>query len=74
MLEGFLKNTTVQRHGGAKSGPWAALDRMFAANKKYLAASRLFDLGKKEEAGRALDELLKEEPQFPLAVMLKGLL
>ncbi|HLH32982.1 MAG TPA: hypothetical protein VKY31_17400 [Terriglobia bacterium] len=71
MLENSLKNTETQKHRGTKEGPWAALDRAYAANKKYLAAAKLFDAGKKSEAGRALDELLKEEPQYPLALMLK---
>jgi len=47
---------------------------VYAANRKYLAAAKLFDAGKKADAGRALDELLKEDPQYPLALMLKQLI
>jgi hypothetical protein len=72
LLEGFLRNTKAQRHKDA--GPWAALDRLYAANKKYLAAARIFDDGRKAEAAGKLDELLKEDPQYPFAIMLKRLI
>ena len=71
MLEGVLKTTEAQR---TRSGPWARLDRVYAANKKYLAAAKLFDSGKRAEAGRALEELLSEEPQYPFALTLKRLI
>jgi hypothetical protein len=74
MLESFLKNTKAQRHKGTEAGPWAALERAYAANKKYLHAARLLDAGNKAEAQRALDELLKADPQYPLALMLKQLI
>ena len=62
-------------HKGTKdTAPWTALDRAYAANKKYIAAARLFDSGKKADAGRAIDELLSEEPQYPFALMLKRLI
>lgn len=67
----FLKDTKIQRREGTKPEAWAALDRAYAANKKYLAAARLFDSGQKEEASRALGELLQEDPQYPFALMLK---
>jgi tetratricopeptide (TPR) repeat protein len=72
ILVGFLKDTKTQRHEGAKPEAWAALDKAYAANRKYLAAARLFDSGRKEEAIRALGELLQEDPQYPFALMLKG--
>jgi hypothetical protein len=72
LLEGFLKNAKAQRHRDTES-PWAELDRVYAANKQYLAAAKLFDSGKKAEAEHALDELLKREPQYPFALMLKRL-
>jgi hypothetical protein len=71
MLLGFLKDTKTQRHEGGKPEAWAAMDRAYAANKKYLAAARLVDSGKKEEGIRALDELLLEDPRYPFALMLK---
>jgi hypothetical protein len=74
MLEGFLRNTKAQKHKDTETGPWAALERAYAANKKYLQAARLLDAGKKAEAQRALDELLKADPQYPLALMLKQLI
>jgi hypothetical protein len=75
LLEEFLKNTTVQSHRGANvEGPWAALDRAYAANKKYVAAAKLFDAGKKADAARGIDELLRDEPQYPFALMLKRLM
>src|SRR5437867_246024 len=39
ILEGVLKNTKTQRHKETKApDPWTNLDRIYAANKKYLAA------------------------------------
>jgi hypothetical protein len=73
MLESVLKNTKAQRHKDT-TGPWAALQRAYEANKKYLTAARLLDAGKKAEAQRALDELLTADPQYPLALMLKQLI
>ena len=74
MLESFLRNTQAPRHKDTDTGPWAALERAYAANKKYLHAARLLDAGKKPEAQQTLDELLKADPQYPLALMLKRLI
>ena len=75
MLEGFLRNTKTQWHKDTGAlDPWAGLDRLYAANKRYLTAAKLFDAGHKLEAGRKLDQLLKEEPRYPFAVMLKQLI
>jgi tetratricopeptide (TPR) repeat protein len=70
MLEAVLKDPKAQRHKDT-TGPWAALERAYAANKKYLKAAGLLDAGKKAEAQQALDELLVADPQYPLALMLK---
>jgi hypothetical protein len=75
LLERVLKDERPGRGAGTeKSGTWAAMDRPFAANKKYLVAAKLLDSGKNEECIRSLDTLLKEDPQYPLALMLKRLL
>jgi len=75
VLEEFLKNTETQRHGERRDDdPWAQLERAYAANRRYLAAARLFDAGKKAEAKLAIEELLKEDPQYPFALMLTGML
>jgi hypothetical protein len=73
MLEGFLKNTKcpTDTHAG---NPWISLDRAYTANRRYLEAAKLFDAGKRAEAADALEELLKEDPQYPLAIMLKELM
>ena len=74
ILEGFLRRSKIQTHkDNEKLEPWANLERIYAANKKYLAAARLFDSGQKAEANRKLDELLREEPDYPFALMLKKL-
>jgi hypothetical protein len=72
MLEGFLRDPP-RRQDAKIEDPWASLDRVYAANKKYLAAAQLFDNGKKADAARTLDELLETEPHYPLALMLKSL-
>jgi len=76
MLEDFLRQSNNADRAAIDSGqdgPWARSSRAYAANKKYLAAARLLDSGKRAAAGQALDELLKEEPQYPFALMLKSL-
>jgi len=74
ILETFLKNSKSRKQSQTETGPWAALNRTYAANRKYLAAARLFDAGAKDEAARALDELLNEEPLYPIALMLRRLI
>lgn len=71
MLEEFLKTSPLPRRAQADNSPWDAQTRLHSANKKYQAAARLFDSGRKEEAVRKLDELLKEQPDYPFAVMLR---
>ncbi len=72
LLDAFLKKTKTRRYKDAEPAePWAGLDRLYAANKKYLAAAKLFDSGRRPEAEFKLDELLKEHPQYPFALMLK---
>jgi len=75
ILEGFLRRTDTRRQKDTQiAEPWASLERLYTANKKYLAATKLFDSGDKAEAHRKLDELLRELPEYPLALMLKELL
>jgi hypothetical protein len=75
MLETFLKSTKARRHKDTDApDPWVSLEQVYAANKKYLAAAKLFDSGHKAEAGGKLDELLKKLPQYPFALMLKQLI
>jgi hypothetical protein len=72
MLEEFLRNSKppAQHHTGLPE-PWKSLAKVYVANEKYLAAAKLFDSGCKAEAGRKLEELLKDEPGYPMAVMLR---
>ncbi len=87
ILEEVLKNTKTQRHREAQArqgeagikdtkapDPWTNLDRLYAANKKYLAAARLFESGRTADASRKLDELLRDEPQYPFALVLRQLI
>lgn len=75
MLETFLRDTKTRRHEDTKeTDPWTALDRLYTINKKYLSIAKMFDEGRKADARRKLDELLKEEPQYPFALMLKRLI
>ncbi len=45
-----------------------------AINRKYLAAARLYDAGRKPEALHKLNELLTQEPRYPFALMLKRMI
>jgi tetratricopeptide (TPR) repeat protein len=73
LLEQFLK--TSPRSVRAKADPltWEAQSRLQTANKKYQAAAKLLDAGRKAEAIEKLDELLKVQPNYPFAVILKDL-
>jgi hypothetical protein len=73
MLQDFLKKSTTQSLGLEKDNPWTGLDRVYAANRRYLAAAKLYDAGQKTEAARLLDELLRDDPQHPFAIMLREL-
>jgi len=75
ILETYLKNAKPRsRQDMSANGPWASLDRVYALNRQYLAAARLLDAGKKSDATQAIEELLAEDPRYPFALMLKGLL
>src|SRR5262249_1331012 len=69
LLEQFLRNARTQTRKPTSDipEPWKTLDQLYLANKKYLAVARLFDSGRKTEAGIKLDQLLKEEPHYPFA-------
>ena len=69
ILEEFLKE--YRRPEATSSGAWAERARLLGLNEKYVAASRLLDGGKREEALSALDEILAMEPSYPFALMLK---
>jgi hypothetical protein len=75
ILEGFLRDCKLpkQQHADIPE-PWKSLARLYVANEKYLAAAKLFDSGRKVEAARKLEEVLREEPQYPLGLMLKRFL
>ncbi len=75
MLGEFLRNTKAQNGRlGDFPEPWNSLEHLYAANKKYMAAAMLLDSGRKADAAFKLDELLKEQPGYPFALMLKQLL
>jgi len=73
MLEEFLK--TAPRFASSQSdrSVWKLREQLQLANKKYQAAARLFDGGRKEEGVQRIDALLKENADYPFARMLKGL-
>ena len=75
LLERFLKTSSpAVRKSGSGTDSWTSLDRLHAANKKYLAAAKLLDSGRTADSLRKLDELLNEEPRYPFALMLKRLI
>ena len=74
MLQEFLKD--YRRPDSAKLKPgspdsWTRRAHLQEMNSQYLAASRLFDTGHFDEAQMALKKILKEEPGYPFAVMLR---
>jgi tetratricopeptide (TPR) repeat protein len=73
LLEDFLKRARTPPEPAQASSPWKDLERVYAANRRYLSAAKLFDAGKKSEAVQALEELLIDDPHYPFALMLKQL-
>jgi len=71
MLEQFLKTSAQCQAKPDDAALWEARARQQAANKKYQIAARLLDSGRKPDAIRKLDDLLRDDPQYPFAVMLK---
>lgn len=55
----------------AATDVWTQRSRVLKLNRDYLAASALFDRGERAKASRAIDQILKEDPAFPFALMLK---
>ena len=75
MIEGLLKQSpSLAAQAVAAANPWESLDRLRRANKKYRAAAKLFDTGRKAESLGKLNELLNEEPGYPFALMLRRLI
>jgi hypothetical protein len=73
MLQEFLKEYRRPDPKPDVPDPWAERARSRIVNEKYVAASRLFDAGRVEDANQALDKILLEEPNYPFASMLKSL-
>jgi hypothetical protein len=74
LLQDYLKNSKTPKERAAGNNPWTNLERAYAANRRYCAAAKLFDEGQKAAAAKALDDLLKEDSEYPLALMLKEML
>jgi hypothetical protein len=75
LLQEYLRNTKIQKRTATQvDSPWTALEQAYLANRRYRAAARLFDGGDQAAAARALDELLKEDSQYPFALMLRAML
>jgi len=73
MLDEFLKTAPRLLSSQTDRLAWKAQTELQSANKKYQAAARLFDAGRKEEAMRKIDDLLRENSSYPFAIMLKAL-
>jgi hypothetical protein len=73
MLEQFLKTAPRFPSPRGDRSVWKSQEQLQSVNKKYQAAARLFDAGRKEEAVQKIDALLKENSDYPFAKMLKGL-
>lgn len=71
LLEDFLRE--YEPSPSVEGNPWSRLAHLRAVNRKYLAAAKLFDAGRKDEALAELENLLKEESGYPFAVMLIAL-
>jgi hypothetical protein len=73
MLQEFLKD--YRRPDPANlnpdtEDPWAQRALLQEINSQYIAASRMLDAGRADEAQMALTKILQDEPGYPFAVML----
>jgi hypothetical protein len=73
ILQDFLKSWSLPPPLPPGSDPWLRLAHLVAVNRRYVAAAKLFDSGNRLEALRSLDGILRDEPGYPFAVMLKSL-
>ncbi|HLQ78706.1 MAG TPA: hypothetical protein VK210_15210 [Terriglobia bacterium] len=73
ILEEFLKEYP-RPNPKERPAAWVERSRLLDLNEKYVTASRLWDAGKKEDARRALAEILARDPGYPFALMLKKFL
>jgi hypothetical protein len=74
ILEQFLKGSSRPRLSSEQQSVWKDEARRHAANRKYQAAAKLLELGRSSDAAEKLDEILKDSPDYPFAVMLKKFL
>ena len=57
-----------------ETSAWAKRAREVERNREYLKAAELFEKGEKDGALRMLEMILKDDPGYPFAVMLRGLI
>jgi hypothetical protein len=77
MLQEFLKDYRRPDPGMLKldsQDPWTRRLHLQEMNSQYIAASRVLDGGRINEAQQSLGKILKEEPGYPFAAMLTQLL
>jgi hypothetical protein len=70
LLEDVLRTWSPPAPSGSSS--WSRLSQLRAINQRYAAAAQLFDGGKRDEALERIEGILRDEPGYPFAVMLKG--
>ena len=71
-LEGF-QPPKPKPEGREPDSAWARRSRAARLNRLYLSGAALFEQGKLKEAAQALEEVLKADPGYPFAIMLKRL-
>jgi len=70
LLRGFLEEH--QPVAVSKTNPWALAEKQFDLNRRYVEAARLYDAGNVREAQEKLEPILREDPAYPFALMLKA--
>jgi tetratricopeptide (TPR) repeat protein len=74
LLRKFLEEFRPAKPDGRETdSAWAQRARAARLNRLYLSAAALFEQGKLKEAAQALEEVLKADPGYPFAIMLKRL-
>jgi Domain of unknown function (DUF4192) len=72
LLRRFLEE--YRPSSSRSSDVWARRSHALKTNRAYLSAAASFERGEREKAILALDRILKADPEYPFAVMLKKLL
>ena len=72
LLQGLFRTSGLRRN--QPDNPWSRAAKLQAINRQYISAAKLFDEGTPDQTLRALDAILKEQPNYAFALALRKLI